>query len=69
MLHTSHRRFWNKPCTIITTEASRSICDIHNRMPVILMPEFYEKWLNTEVKDQKELRVILQDGLIGERRF
>jgi putative SOS response-associated peptidase YedK len=55
-----------KSCTIITTEASGSIRKIHNRMPIILMPEFYDKWLNPEVQDPKELRVILQDGLIDD---
>lgn len=58
-----------KSCTIITTEASGLICEIHNRMPAILIPEFYEKWLNTEIKDSKELEVILQDGLIREMQF
>ena len=58
-----------KSCTIITTEASEPIREIHNRMPVILIPEFYEKWLNTEIKDPKELGVILQDGLIRDMQF
>jgi len=33
-------------------------------MPVILNPEFYEKWLNTNIKDPKELQVIINDGII-----
>ncbi len=58
-----------KSCTIITTEANEPIREIHNRMPVILIPEFYEKWLNTEIKDPKELGVILKDGLIRDMQF
>jgi len=58
-----------KSCTIITTEASEPIREIHNRIPVILMPEFNEKWLNTEVQDPKELGAILQDGLIRDMQF
>ncbi len=38
-------------------------------MPVILIPEFYEKWLNAEIKDPKELGVILKDGLIRDMQF
>ena len=53
-----------KSCTIITTAAGESIREIHHRMPVILNPEFYEKWLNTNIKDPKELQVIINDGII-----
>ena len=58
-----------KSCTIITTEASESIHEIHHRMPVILDPGFYEKWLNTEIQDPKELEAILQDGTIREIKY
>ena len=30
-----------KSCTIITTDASESVKDVHNRMPLILKPEFF----------------------------
>jgi len=33
--------------TIITTEASQAIKDIHHRMPVILKPEAFHDWMNT----------------------
>ena len=58
-----------KSCTIITTAASESISELHNRMPVILDPEFYEKWLNVEKQDPKELEIILQDGVIHDMKF
>ena len=32
-------------CTILTTDASDSIKDIHDRMPVILKPEAYKNWV------------------------
>ena len=56
-------------CTIITTEASGLIGEIHNRMPAILIPEFHEKWLDTEIQDSKKLGAILQDGLIRDMQF
>jgi len=56
-------------CTIITTAASESIREIHHRMPVILDPKFHEKWLNVEIQDLKELKIILQDGLIHDMKY
>lgn len=35
-------------CTILTTDASASIQDIHHRMPVILQPDDYDTWLHAE---------------------
>jgi putative SOS response-associated peptidase YedK len=35
-----------KTCTIITTEPNQLLEPIHNRMPVILHPREYEKWLD-----------------------
>jgi putative SOS response-associated peptidase YedK len=58
-----------KSCTIITTEASESILEIHHRMPVILGPDFYEKWLNVEIQDSKELEPILKDGIIHDMKI
>jgi putative SOS response-associated peptidase YedK len=58
-----------KSCTIITTSASKSIVELHNRMPVILNPEVYEKWLNAEIQKPKELESILKDGSINEMKY
>jgi putative SOS response-associated peptidase YedK len=58
-----------KSCTIITTAASGSIREIHHRMPVILDPKYYEKWLNVKIQDPKELEPILQDGIIYDMKY
>jgi putative SOS response-associated peptidase YedK len=34
-----------KTCTIITTESNALVAPIHNRMPAILAPEDYDRWL------------------------
>jgi len=34
-------------CTILTTSANSSISGIHDRMPIIIAPEEYERWLTT----------------------
>ena len=53
----------------IATAASESIREIHHRMPVILNPKFHEKWLNSEIQDQKELEIILQDGITHDIKY
>jgi putative SOS response-associated peptidase YedK len=35
-------------CTILTTDASERLRSIHHRMPVILQPDNYDHWLNSE---------------------
>lgn len=55
-----------RSCAIITTEASESVQDIHHRMPVILQPEAYDKWLDPENEDVHQLESILQTNLIRE---
>jgi len=44
-------------CAVITTEASGAMRDIHTRMPVPIMPENYDQWLDcrsekTDIADQ-----------------
>jgi putative SOS response-associated peptidase YedK len=52
-----------RSCTIITTEASESIREIHHRMPVILKPEAYPEWLNPNNQDISYLKKIMQKKL------
>ncbi len=33
-------------CTLLTTEASPTLAAIHHRMPVILPPDAYARWLD-----------------------
>ncbi|MEW5816407.1 MAG: SOS response-associated peptidase [Spirochaetota bacterium] len=48
-----------RSCTIITTEASESIKPIHHRMPVVLKPSVYVKWLDPAFRDSVGLKDIL----------
>lgn len=50
-------------CTIITAPAVPEISDIHDRMPIILPPEAYRTWLNTEIQG-KEAKALLLDAQI-----
>ena len=45
-------------CTILTTEANPRIKDVHHRMPVILQPDEYETWLQSD--EQDTLRSLLR---------
>jgi len=53
-----------KSCTIITTEASDSVREIHHRMPAILTPEMYESWLDPLNQNINGLKHILQTGIV-----
>jgi len=58
---------WNSPdgslvksCTIITTEPNELTGIIHNRMPVILHPRDYAKWLNPSPQTADQLKPLLK---------
>lgn len=44
--HWEHERETVYSCSIITTAASNKMTPIHDRMPVIIMPDDYNRWLN-----------------------
>ncbi len=45
---------------IMTTEANTFASQIHHRMPVILRPEDYDRWLNTPEKSASDLKPLLK---------
>lgn len=47
-------------CTILTTEPNEVVYPIHNRMPVILDPQDYDVWLDSEVKAIEVLQPLLR---------
>jgi putative SOS response-associated peptidase YedK len=55
-----------KSCTIITTTASESVRHIHHRMPVILKPGKYNRWLDPECNDLAELKDIIDNWIVTE---
>ncbi len=44
--HWEHQQETIYSCTIITTAANARIAPIHDRMPVIITPDFYDCWLD-----------------------
>ncbi len=53
-----------RSCTIITTDSSKGVSDIHHRMPAVLKPEKYDEWLDPENQDMDRLESILEKHLV-----
>lgn len=47
-------------CTILTTEPNEVLRPIHNRMPVILHPKDFSKWLDRATKQTNALEALLR---------
>jgi putative SOS response-associated peptidase YedK len=47
-------------CTLITTEPNKLLADIHDRMPVIIQREDYQRWLDPRERDASELAEMLK---------
>jgi putative SOS response-associated peptidase YedK len=46
-------------CTIITTEANEVLKPVHDRMPVILKSQDYDRWLDPKENNTEKLRQLL----------
>ncbi len=49
-----------RTCTIITTEASEPMSDLHTRMPVILEPDDWDRWLDPDGGEPAGLQALLR---------
>lgn len=58
-----------KSCTIITVDASESVREIHNRMPLILKPEVYDEWLDPDNKETESIEELLKTGYLEKLEF
>jgi putative SOS response-associated peptidase YedK len=47
-------------CTILTTEANELMHPLHDRMPVILDPQAYDRWLDPTFQDPAALQPLLR---------
>jgi putative SOS response-associated peptidase YedK len=50
---------WVRSATIITTAAGVDMDSIHDRMPVILEPDSWDRWLDPQLEDRDELEAML----------
>jgi putative SOS response-associated peptidase YedK len=51
---------WLRSCAIITTVPNELVATVHDRMPVIIAPEDYERWLGESAADATELKSLLK---------
>lgn len=42
---------WHRTCSILTQEAEGTSASIHDRMPIALVPEVWEAWLDRDLRD------------------
>jgi putative SOS response-associated peptidase YedK len=51
---------WQRTCSIITKDAEGVVSDIHDRMPVPLVPEVWDAWLDRDMGDSEAALALLQ---------
>lgn len=60
---------WERTFTIVTTDANKTVAEVHDRMPVILTAEQAEAWMYQDETDLEKLRKLLvpsaEDVLVG----
>ena len=54
-----------RSCTIITTDANEFMSQVHHRMPVVLEPEDWDRWLDPENGDLDVLSSLLKPAADG----
>ena len=47
-------------CTVITTGPNELMKPLHDRMPAILRPEYYDRWLDPRIQDAELLQPLLR---------
>jgi putative SOS response-associated peptidase YedK len=55
---------WVRSVAIVTTEANQTLSSLHDRMPVVIAPGAYARWLGEEPTSPEQLKALLR----GDRR-
>jgi putative SOS response-associated peptidase YedK len=58
-----------RSCTIITRDAAGPVRELHHRMPVILQPDAYGRWIDPGNRDPDALGSILQNNSLTDLVF
>ena len=51
---------WHRTCSIITSSAEGAISTIHDRMPVSLIPDVWDGWLDRDLRDPEAALSLIQ---------
>jgi len=54
-------------CAIVTTAANECVAPVHDRMPVILDPADYDRWLDPANDDIDDLQTLMKPLASGSR--
>ena len=46
-------------CTLVTTDANSLASELHDRMPVLLQPKDYDRWLDPNLQDTDEIAALI----------
>ena len=49
-----------RTCTILTTDANETLRPLHDRMPVIVEPQDWDRWLDRDLQDPEAVRDVLR---------
>jgi putative SOS response-associated peptidase YedK len=49
-------------CAVLTKAAAPSLTDVHDRMPVVLLPEQYEEWISPALTDADAVALLIADA-------
>lgn len=58
---------WGPVYSMVMTDASSAVVDVHNRMPVILRPEDWKQWTDGSAFDARKLCVPYTGGIVINR--
>jgi putative SOS response-associated peptidase YedK len=58
--HDDETDTWQRTCSIITTTAAGAMANIHDRMPVALVPEVWDAWLDRDLRDPESVSALIQ---------
>ena len=56
-------------CTLLTTAADAALRALHDRMPIILDPEHYRRWLDPDLQDPEAILSLTRANLSDRLRF
>jgi putative SOS response-associated peptidase YedK len=51
---------WLRSCTVVTTDANTTIAPVHDRMPVMLARDAWDRWLDRDVTDGEAVADLLR---------
>jgi putative SOS response-associated peptidase YedK len=51
---------WLRSCTIVTTDANATVASVHDRMPVMLASDSWDRWLDRDLSDGEAVTDLLR---------